>query len=96
MDSQTIPPELVSRIQGSVGHHGAYFRALMERMEAQRFPQNDRLYVRVRAVREAIGDLNMCLHYLTVPRGVGYPRERGRSNTLEMIRGQERARSHDE
>lgn len=77
MDSQTIPPEFVSQIKDSVQRRGAYFVALMQRMEAQRFPQTDSFYIRVRAVREAIGALNMELHYLSIPRGVGRPPREG-------------------
>ena len=63
MDSRELTREQCEAIQRGLRQHQRYFRRLLARMKAERFPADDQLRIQVQAIDDKINSLWMHLHY---------------------------------
>lgn len=73
MDSDDITCAQAARIRTHTGPVLGYLLRLRERMDHRGFWNQDPFYKKVADACEAMHSLNVELHYMSVPRGVGRP-----------------------
>jgi hypothetical protein len=69
MDSRSLTCAQAEKIGKTIGRQLNYLRRLIKRMEHQRFPPKDSLYLEATAAFNAIHKLNVSLHYLSCAPG---------------------------
>ena len=73
MDSDAITKDQAKKLLKVVAPAKAYLHRLRERMEKVGFPPDDKLYLKVCKAQDALHDLWVSLHYLSVD-GAGRPK----------------------
>jgi hypothetical protein len=77
MDSSNLTPEQCRLIRDQLGPIQRYLHALLERTRQQAFPADDNVRHVTETAYNAVHELSVELHYLSVPHGVGRPPKEG-------------------